>query len=56
MNTLEELLDEEYNTLDELLDSKEFIKQMNNLNHVPQMQPQSYNSNTLADTGRYPEK
>lgn len=55
-NTLDELLEEEYTTLDELLDSKEFKKQMNNFNHVPQMQPQSHNSNTLADTGRYPEK
>lgn len=54
-NKLDELLEEEYNTLDELLDSDEFKKQMNNLNHVPQMHPQSHNSNTLADTGRYPE-
>lgn len=55
-NTLDELLEDEYNTLDELLDSKEFKKQMNSWNHVPQMQPQSHNTNTLADTGRYPEK
>lgn len=52
---LDELLnDEEFNDLDELLDSKEFKKVVNNLNHVPQMQPQSYTSNTLEDTGRYP--
>lgn len=56
MHTLDELPDDEYSTLDELLDSKEFQKQMNNFNHVPQMQPQSHNSNTLADSGRYPER
>lgn len=50
-----EITEDDNLTLDELLDSKEFKKQVNNLNHVPQMQPQSHTSNTLADTGRYPE-
>lgn len=52
-----ELLDfDDMLDLDELLDSEEFKKEMDNLNHVPQMQPQSHASNTLADTGRYPDK
>ncbi|SCO93472.1 Phage protein [Enterococcus phage VPE25] len=50
-----EITEDDNLTLDELLDSKEFKKQVNNLNHVQQMQPQSHTSNTLADTGRYPE-
>lgn len=50
-----EITEDDNYTLDELLDSKEFKKQVNSLNHVPQMQPQSHTSNTLADTGRYPE-
>ena len=50
-----EITEDDNLTLDELLDSKEFKKQVNSLNHVPQMQPQSHNSNTLADTGRYPD-
>lgn len=50
-----EITEDDNLTLDELLDSKEFKKQVNNLNHVPQMQPQSHTSNTLVDTGRYPE-
>lgn len=50
-----EITEDDNLTLDELLDSKEFKKQVNNLNHVPQMQPQSHTSNTLADTGCYPE-
>lgn len=52
-----ELLDfDDMLDLDELLDSEEFKKEIDNLNHVPQMQPQSHASNTLADTGRYPDK
>lgn len=52
-----ELLDfDDMLDLDELLDSEEFKKEMDNLNHVPQMQPQSHSSNTLEDTGRYPDK
>lgn len=50
-----EITEDDNYTLDELLDSKEFKKQVNSLNHVPQMRPQSHNSNTLADTGRYPD-
>lgn len=50
-----EITEDDNLTLDELLDSKEFKKQVKNLNHVPQMQPQSHTSNTLSDTGRYPE-
>jgi hypothetical protein len=45
---------EEELTLDELLDSKEFKKEVNTLNHIPQMMKQR-TLNTLADTGRYPE-
>lgn len=45
---------EEELTLDELLDSKEFKKEIDTLQHIPQMMKQrSYN--TLSDTGRYPE-
>lgn len=52
-----ELLDfDDMLDLDELLDSEEFKKEIDNLNHVPQMQPQSHASNTLADTGRYQDK
>lgn len=32
-----EITEDDNLTLDELLDSKEFKKQVNNLNHVPQM-------------------
>ena len=44
-----------HETLDELLDSKEFKKEMDKLEHIPQKQPDGHNSNSLADTGRYPE-
>lgn len=42
-------------TLDEELNSEEFNKQIETLYHIPQMQKQSYKSNSLADNGRYPE-
>lgn len=41
-------------TLDEELDSKDFLDLVNNLVHIPQMQRQDYTI-SLADTGRYPE-
>lgn len=45
---------EEELTLDELLESKEFKKEIDTLNHIPQMMKQR-TFNTLADNGRYPE-
>jgi len=46
---------EEEPTLDGLLDSKEFKKEIDTLQHIPQMMRQR-TLNTLADSGRYPEK
>lgn len=48
----------EYNTLDELLDSKEFNEFMDELKYdgfFDQFEDEE-DGNALADTGRYPEK
>lgn len=50
MNNGLENLDER--TLDEILESKEFNKALNEAIHVPQMTPSIYSGMTIEDYGR----
>lgn len=44
-----------YDTLDELLDSLEFLRELDNAHQEWQPVTPNNGNNALADTGRYPE-